>query len=219
MATVTSSPAPAAGLHKPLLDSDRAELGARVLTGALFLSLTWRLGIDFVNTHRATDLLLVVGEALVVVFTVLRRPAIEVDRGVQARLVTVASMLSAFLARPGPVGGIFPEAACAAISAAGVAVTIGGKISLGGSFGLLPACRGLVDRGLYRMVRHPIYLGYLISHVGFLLSHPTIWNVVVFGIADAALVVRAGCEERVLVHDARYEEYRQVVRWRLVPGI
>jgi protein-S-isoprenylcysteine O-methyltransferase Ste14 len=40
---------------------------------------------------------------------------------------------------------------------------------LGRSFGLLPAQRGLVVVGPYRFVRHPIYFGYLIGHIGFLL--------------------------------------------------
>ena len=41
-----------------------------------------------------------------------------------------------------------------------------GKISLGRSFGLIPANRGIVSTGLYRLARDSIYLGYLITHVG-----------------------------------------------------
>jgi hypothetical protein len=47
---------------------------------------------DFLETSRATDLLLVVGEALVVVLTCLRRPASVVDRRPAVRLVTAVSM-------------------------------------------------------------------------------------------------------------------------------
>ena len=45
-----------------------------------------------------------------------------------------------------------------------------------------------MNGGVYRVVRHPIYVGYLLTHAAFLLSHPTIWNVVVFGAGDVALV-------------------------------
>ena len=38
-----------------------------------------------------------------------------------------------------------------------------GKLSLGRSFGLMPANRGVVSTGMYRLVRHPIYLGYLVT--------------------------------------------------------
>ena len=74
---------------------------------------------------------------------------------------------------------------------------IGGKLSLGRSFGLMPANRGVVSTGLYRLVRHPIYMGYLITHVGFLLANATFWNVLIFVAADVALMIRAVYEERV----------------------
>ena len=68
------------------------------------------------------------------------------------------------------------EAVTVTISACGLIVVIGGKVSLGRSFGLMPANRGVVSTGLYRLVRHPIYMGYLITHVGFVAANPTIWN-------------------------------------------
>ena len=36
----------------------------------------------------------------------------------------------------------------------------------------MPANRGVVSTGLYRLVRHPIYLGYLITHAGFRRREP-----------------------------------------------
>ena len=40
-------------------------------------------------------------------------------------------------------------------------------MALGRSFGVAPANRGIVVRGPYSFVRHPIYTGYLITHTGF----------------------------------------------------
>ena len=83
----------------------------------------------------------------------------------------------------------------------------------------MPANRGVVSSGLYRLVRHPIYLGYLITHVGFLAANPTFWNFLVFVGADVALMVRAVCEERMLARDPAYRDYQETVHWRVVPGV
>ena len=78
-------------LTRPL--SQRAcERWSRALVSALFFALAWRLLNDFLVTGRATDLLLLVGESLVVVLTCLRRPASVVDRRPMVRLVTAVSM-------------------------------------------------------------------------------------------------------------------------------
>jgi len=201
------------------LSKDLSDLCARAITGSLFLALAWRLGRDFAQTGRMTDLLLLVGEGLVVVLILLRRNASIIDRRALVRVVTAASMASPFLVRPGPVGGLLPENVAALVAAIGLIVVVAGKISLGYSCGLLPAMRGLVDYGVYRVVRHPIYLGYLITHASFLLSHPSVWNVVVMGGGDLALIVRAFFEEQILTRDAAYKRYCATVKWRLVPGV
>ena len=204
--------------RRRLLDSP-GDLCARVVIGALFLILAWRLGGDFSRTHRITDLLLLVGEGLVVILTILRRHATTVDRRLFVRAATALSMASPFLVRPGPVGGLVPEPASVAIATLGLSIVVAGKVSLGYSFGLLPANRGLVDGGVYRFVRHPIYVGYLLSHIGFLLSHPTVWNLAAFTVGDIMLIGRAIFEEQTLALDSAYGRYCQQVRWRLVPGL
>jgi protein-S-isoprenylcysteine O-methyltransferase Ste14 len=83
----------------------------------------------------------------------------------------------------------------------------------------MPANRGVVSSGLYRLVRHPIYMGYLITHAGFVLANPTIWNVMTLVAADLGLLLRAVCEERTLSRDEAYRAYQQRVRWRVVPGV
>ncbi len=98
-------------------------------------------------------------------------------------------------------------------------MVIGGKISLGRSFGLIPANRGIVSSGLYRLVRHPIYLGYLVTHIAFVLANPTAWNIALLVTADVALLARAVCEERTLARDQSYRAYQTRVRWRVVPGL
>ncbi len=63
-------------------------------------------------------------------------------------------------------------------------------------------------------MRHPIYLGYLITHVAFVVRQSD-WpgTYAVLAAADVALILRAGCEEQTLAKDRTYREYMTRVRW------
>jgi protein-S-isoprenylcysteine O-methyltransferase Ste14 len=198
---------------------DWSDAASRVIVCALFFLLARRFLNDFLVTHRMTDLLLLVGEVLVIVFTCVRRPAITVDRRPMVRVVTLLSMMTPLLLRPSQKAAIVPEAYATILVGLGLIVVVGGKISLGCSFGLLPANRGVMERGLYRVVRHPIYLGYLLTHVPFLTAHPSMWNLLLIVVGDSLLFVRALYEEQTLGRDPQYVRYCQQVKWRLLPGV
>jgi protein-S-isoprenylcysteine O-methyltransferase Ste14 len=201
-------------------DADRlADITARAAIIVLFSLMAMRFGADFLATGRVTGLLLLVSEALVVALTVLRRSAAAMDRSLRARLLTAVSMLGPPLLFPGNAVALAPETVTVGLLVAGLAVVIAGKLTLGRSFGLMPANRGVVSSGVYRLVRHPIYMGYLLTHVAFLAANPRVWNVAALVAADAALLARAVCEEQTLAKDARYREYQQQVRWRVCPGV
>jgi protein-S-isoprenylcysteine O-methyltransferase Ste14 len=195
------------------------DLVARAVIVVLFSMMAIRFGQDFLSTGRMTGLLLLVSETLVVVLTVMRRSAVTVDRSTRARLLTTLSVLGPPLLQPANVAALLPQSWTVAASAVGLAIVIAGKITLGRSFGLMPANRGVVSSGVYRIVRHPIYLGYLITHVAFLVATPSAWNIAALLAADAALLARAVCEEQTLARDERYRTYQQTVRWRVCPGI
>jgi protein-S-isoprenylcysteine O-methyltransferase Ste14 len=76
-----------------------------------------------------------------------------------------------------------------------------------------------VSSGCYRVLRHPIYLGYLITHVAFVAANPTAWNITLIVVSDLALLRRAVYEERTLARDPEYREYIERVRWRIVPAV
>jgi protein-S-isoprenylcysteine O-methyltransferase Ste14 len=105
------------------------------------------------------------------------------------------------------------------VSAVGLVIVIAGKITLGRSFGLVPANRGVVSAGPYLFVRHPIYTGYLLTHIAFAVAYPTPWNIGILVVTDVTLIIRALCEERILAKDRLYQMYCQRVAWHLVPGI
>jgi len=202
---------------------DRHVLGdllARTFVGALFVLLCLNLWADYQRTGRFTGLLFLASEALVVVLTIQRRRATVVDRSVLTAILTTASLLGPPLIRaPEGLAPLVPDLVTALISTVGVIVVIAGKLTIGRSFGIAPANRGIVARGPYMLVRHPIYAGYLITHAAALAAYPTLWNVVILVGGDVALVLRALAEERVLSKDREYREYCGRVAWHLVPGL
>jgi protein-S-isoprenylcysteine O-methyltransferase Ste14 len=195
------------------------DFAVRLALGALFTMMTANLLGDFLSTGRVTGLLLVVSESLVVILTIMRRPAALVDRSAAAGVVTLMSLAGPPLLRAAHMTAAVPDIVTACISAGGLILVITGKITLGRSFGLVPANRGVVVGGPYVFVRHPIYTGYLIAHVAFLLANPTPLNAIIIGLSDSALIIRALMEERVLVRDVVYQAYCRRVGWHLVPGV
>jgi protein-S-isoprenylcysteine O-methyltransferase Ste14 len=195
------------------------DLLSRALIVMLFTMLSINIFGDFMRTGHVTGLLLLAGESLVVVMTVLRRKARLVDRSIAAAVITTISLAGPPLLRVGGVAPLLPDVATAMLSAVGLLLVVVGKMALGRSFGLVPANRGVVVRGPYTIVRHPIYTGYLITHVAFLIADPMPWNAAIILIADTALILRALMEERVLSNDVEYQGYCQRVGWHLVPGV
>ncbi len=195
------------------------DLLARVTIVTLFTLMSVNLLVDFMHTGHVTGLLMLASESLVVVLTVLRRRARFVDHSFAAATMTMLSIAGPPLMRAGAAQPLTADVITAMISAIGLLLVVVGKIALGRSFGLVPANRGVVVRGPYNLVRHPIYTGYLITHVGFLMANPSTWNITIMLLADTALVLRALMEERVLKNDEAYQGYCQRVGWHLVPGV
>jgi protein-S-isoprenylcysteine O-methyltransferase Ste14 len=108
--------------------------------------------------------------------------------------------------------------ASSAVVTIGTLWTIWSLATLGRCFGLFPEVRGLVLRGPYRLVRHPVYLGELISAVGLLLAKPDPLIVVLFGAFVALQYWRTVYEERALsaAYPEQYPAYARRVG-RLIP--
>ena len=98
--------------------------------------------------------------------------------------------------------------------------TIWSLATLGRCFGLFPEVRGLVTRGPYRLVRHPVYLGEVVSGLGLLLAKPHPLIVLLFCVFVALQYGRTVYEERALraAFPAEYPAYARRVG-RLIPGL
>lgn len=119
--------------------------------------------------------------------------------------------------KPGPV--LAPMIIVTMLQSAGIGLQLWAKVTLGRSFGLLPANKGIVVGGPYGWVRHPIYLGYFITHVGFLLGSWSPTNALLFSVLYAFQFIRISREEALLMRDPAYRDYSKTTRFRFLPGL
>lgn len=98
--------------------------------------------------------------------------------------------------------------------AAGVGVAIWAWLTMGlRKIRVFPApgrSMGLIDRGPYAWVRHPMYLGVLLFTAGLVAHDPRGWRIVAWVGLMGVLVAKASYEERILVRELPgYEAYQR----------
>ncbi len=92
-------------------------------------------------------------------------------------------------------------------------------LSLGRSFGIVPANRGIKTRGLYAFVRHPIYACYLLFDMSFIMLNLSWHNLLILNISCLTVYLRALYEEKFLRQDASYQKYAQKTPYMFFPRI
>jgi protein-S-isoprenylcysteine O-methyltransferase Ste14 len=78
----------------------------------------------------------------------------------------------------------------------GFLIVVLATVELGTSIGISPANRGLVRSGIYLYIKHPMYLGYVVSEVGLAFLNPL--SVALLLISALLYALRAKSENRIL---------------------
>ncbi|GJH14619.1 DUF1295 domain-containing protein [Caballeronia novacaledonica] len=196
------------------------EIALRVFTATtLSLFLVSAIVQLMKDPSRITLLLFAFTALLDIVLVMCTRVARERDWAPVSMLMTICGTFYYLAFRLEPGIHLIPEVVAAGLQITGIVIQICAKLTLRRSFGLLPANRGVVVRGPYRVLRHPIYFGYLIRDVGFLLPNFGIQNVIVLAVHFGVQVCRIIREEHVLSKDRNYLEYMSHVRYRVIVGV
>jgi protein-S-isoprenylcysteine O-methyltransferase Ste14 len=185
---------------------------------ALYVAFVARLIGDW-TPGSIVNVLLVPSEGLVISFMLVRRRSKEVSRHLGEWLLALGSLCCPLFVMPVTNQALVSPLLAAPVLLAGMLVQVYAKLALGRSFGVVPAHRGLKLAGPYRFVRHPMYAGYLLSHLAFLAMNPGWWNLAVYSLLYSLQIPRLLAEERLLERDAQYRAYSFNVRYRLIPGV
>ncbi len=191
---------------------DRIE---QVTIVALWSLLVWRV-LQSPN-HMAP--LVLIAETSVALFVLFRRPTERISMRLGDWLLAATATYAPLLIVPSAELWPVLEVPAVALILFGNVVQISGKLFLRRSFGIAPANRGIKRDGLYRFVRHPIYAGYLFTHIGILMIMPSLVNLVIYAIGWWAQILRIQAEEAWLTQDPDYRDYQAQTRWRLIPGL
>lgn len=191
---------------------------SRVIPASYFAIVCYGFWRNFLQTGKWTSLLWMVSEGMVVLLLVFRRESRQLSRSSWDWLVALGGAFTVLLVRPSTTS-IVPDAVGVLFQVAGTLFEVYGKLSLGRSFGVVAANRGVVVAGPYRIVRHPIYLGYFVSHLGFLLANWSMRNIAVYVISTGFQWARILSEERLLKEEEAYRAYCERVRYRLIPYV
>jgi protein-S-isoprenylcysteine O-methyltransferase Ste14 len=151
---------------------------------------------------------------------VIRKPPVGRMRGIEPR---ISALIGTFLIT---AIALFPRrelslplgiaSTLLILTGEGFSVVI--LMQLRSSFSIMPEARELVTSGLYRFVRHPLYLAEEIA-VGSVIQFLSAWTVMLFVFHIAFQLRRIGNEEAVLSQVfPEYSAYK-VKTYQIVPGI
>ncbi len=193
-----------------------AQDAALVVISALFFYVHAR---HVVVDHSVTSLFFAIEQGLLVGVFLARRRSFDTSvRPADWLVATIGGWLPlAFQPVDGAPGGALAMGTI--VQVLGLTLTCYGFWSLGRSFGVVAANRGIKSSGPYRLVRHPIYLSHSITAGGFILANPSLLNVALLSVVTVCQLMRISAEERVLTRSGDYAAYAGRVRWRIVPGL
>ncbi len=207
------------------LDRSRLSLAGvdifeRAVVACLFGFFTFRMVVAFLESREPIYVILILSEGLAAFFILIRRSAKTVSMNpidwILAFVPTIAPLLAAPAVDAAPLA---PVAICALLSCAGLGLQIAAKLTLRRNFGIVAANRGITTGGPYLFVRHPMYLAYLLTWIGFFLANPSAWNLFIYGVALAFQLARLQAEEQLLSKDELYRAFMRSVPYRLVPMV
>jgi protein-S-isoprenylcysteine O-methyltransferase Ste14 len=169
----------------------------------------------------ASSLLTLAFCVLVVAAYLRRGPAAATDRSPTVWLAAPAATCLPLLipALPTDLGGTGRSLLACLLILAGATWSVWSVRHLSTCLSVVPQARVLIDTGPYRLVRHPLYLGEMVTVTGFAVRGGHWSHAVVVVLLLALQLYRAAREEALLAAQVPGYVAYTARTWRIVPGV
>lgn len=93
----------------------------------------------------------------------------------------------------------------------GISLWLIARYQLGEAFAVRPAAKMIVSTGIYKKIRHPIYLCTIITGLGGCIIYNIWWLYVLWGMLIISQSLRARAEEKIMLKTfpSEYSEYKK----------
>ncbi len=198
-----------------------------LLTDTVFILLAFYFMLTYVHSlfayaetrspFPANQSLFLIYQLTAITLMLLRKKAVVFSSKIRDYFYTLVGLGAPLFFRPVFSNPIFLEGE--SLEFLGTVLVVGAFLSLNTSFGIAPENRGVKTSGMYRIVRHPMYSGYMLVEAGFVINNFSYFNLCILTISISFLVLRLLAEEGLLHDDPAYQAYARRIRWKLFPYV
>ena|SRR6202521_1650598 len=194
--------------------------GSNIGLALMFFIAAVPTGGQGAHLTRLTDAIWSVGLIMMGVFCVMRPQPVAVMLDWRAMVSGFgAFLLPTLMLRTNFTGSGLVYEAGVLLEFAGVTLSQVSRVYMGHTFAVLPANRGIVSKGPFHFVRHPVYVGWIMLVLGFSVTYPSPWNTLMLMACMALTFWRIHLEEELLGADPAYCDYQARVHYRMIPGV
>lgn len=193
--------------------------GEKIILVGLFVWLLVKMWSSVQYDSWLINGLYALDQMIVLVFCLVRHPAKCISFSLRDWLLAFGGSFLPLMVDPAGSSPLIPLQYAAFLMCAGIMLHLAAKLTLRRAFGVVAANRGVVIKGPYSLVRHPMYTGYFMTQASILLAGPTLFNLIVIATAWVMQLYRIQAEERFLSNDVAYVAYCRSTRHRVIPYI
>lgn len=176
----------------------------------------------YIYSYEIIDFLFIFQHLLVFFIALIRKKPLIIDKSIITNLVVLFSLLYpvvGFILVKNYGKPIEISNFSVVLIYSSIAICTSALISLNTSFSIRPSFRELKCSGAYRVVRHPIYLSYIMLDFGYLLYFKLNFFIFLFIFGWISLLYRIEIEESILKKYCNDSEYFKTTKYKLFPFI